>query len=1024
MFDILTMISNSGKLRRHLAVCSAAFLILLGSPCIVYISLAQYHAEVRTVDDGLPQNTVSAILQTRDGYLWLATNGGLARYDGVRFKTFEVANTQGMTSNRILSLCEDREGSLWIGTENQGLMRLKDGVFTSYPDAEDVKNRAVAGIIEARQGGLWMATATAIVRFKDGVFTSQTAGIGVPTKLVPWSRSMVEDQHGYLWIALYQGLLRLDGKAGILYTTRDGLPDNRVYAVCETRDGSLWAGTEQGLARLKDGVFTTYPGKDGVKNDYITCITEDHSGNLLVGTQTRGLMRLAGDTWTRFGAADGLSDQSIRCITKDREGNLWIGGTTGGVNRLKEKKLKSYSNAEGFPANSIVPITEDRAGNIWIGATCGGLIRFHDGRFDVYTTNDGLPNDCVWALCADRDGSLWIGTWGGGLTHVKDGGFTTFNSDNSGLSGQVVKAIWQDREGAVWVGTDAGLNRLKDGNFTVWRTGDGLINDRINFITGDSRGAIWVCTNAGLSRLKDGAFTSYTTESGLSNLSVRVIYEDPDGVLWMGTYGGGLNRFKDGRFTHYSTRDGLFEDTVSQILEDDRGNLWMSGNKGIAKVDRQELNDFAEGRIKTIHSTSYGVADGMANRECNGGGEPAGWETRDGKLWFPTVNGPIVVDPKTITANLLPPPVAIEEVFIDKTEIKARGEVEIKPGRGDLEVHYTGLSFVEPERIRFRYQLEGYDDAWVDAGSRRVAYYTNIPPGQYKFRVSARNDEGIWNEPGAVLTLYLRPHFYQTWWIYLLAGLSLVGLMVAIYKARLQKLSKTYAVQQAFSLQLIEAKEEFSRKLLASQEQERQRIAAELHDSLGQSLLIIKNRIALAQGDLEQRDKVEEQLGELSHSATAAIDECREIAYNLRPFQISRFGLSKTLYGIFMRINEVTDIQATADIDDIDQVLTDEAQINIYRVTQECVNNIIKHSRGAKARLEIKNSDGEITLLIEDNGQGFEREISMDDREVSGFGLVGIAERVRMLNGTLEIDSVAGRGTRLHIRLRTHVHVD
>jgi signal transduction histidine kinase len=688
------------------------------------------------------------------------------------------------------------------------------------------------------------------------------------------------------------------------------------------------------------------------------------------------------------------------------------------VNRLKEKKLKSYTETEGFPATSIVPITEDRAGDMWIGATCGGLIKFHDGRFTIYQMKDGLPNNCVWALYADRDGSLWIGTWGGGLTQFKDGRFTTYTPDNSGMSGRVVKAVWQDREGAIWIGTDAGLNRFKDGTFTVWRTRDGLINERINFITGDSQGAIWVCTNAGLSRFKDGAFTSYTTESGLSNVSVRVIHEDAEGALWMGTYGGGLNRFKDGKFVHYSTRDGLFEDTVSQILEDDHGYLWLSGNKGISRVSRKELNDFAEGRTHAITANSYGVADGMANRECNGGGEPAGWKTREGNLWFPTVKGPVVVEPGKVTTNLLPPPVAIEQVLIDKTTADPAGDVEIQPGKGDLEVHYTGLSFVDPEKVRFRYSLEGYDDGWVDAGTRRVAYYTNIPPGRYRFRVIASNNVGVWNEAGATFTFYLRPHFYQTWWFYALAILSLVGFAVLIYRGRMRKLRDTHAAQQAFSHRLIEAQEEFSRKLLASQEQERQRIAAELHDSLGQSLLIIKNRIALAQSDIDEKETVEEQLSELSNSTTSAIEEVREIAYNLRPFQISRFGLSKTLYGIFMRINEVTDINATAEIDDIDALLSDDAQINVYRIVQECVNNIIKHSHATEALLAVKHNDGEITLLIEDNGRGFvQQENSADNSKIGGFGLLGIAERVRMLNGSYEIDSGAGRGTSVRIKL-------
>jgi ligand-binding sensor domain-containing protein/signal transduction histidine kinase len=987
-----------------IVVCSSILATLpLGLFMISTTAQAQYHLDVKTVDDGLPQNTVSAILQTRDGYLWLATNGGLARYDGVSFKTFDVGNTPGMTSNRILSLCEDREGSLWIGTENQGLMRLKDGAFTSYPDVEEIKNRAVAGIIEAREGGLWMATATALVRLKDGVFTSYTGDYGLPARLVPWSRSMVEDQHGDLWVALTSGLLRVAKERSTLYTKTEGLPDNRVHAVCEDRDGSLWVGTERGLVRMRDGSFTTYTMKDGLTDDHITCITRDRAGNMWIGTQAGGLMERAGERWTTIRTADGLSDENIRCITEDREGNLWVGTTTGGLNRLREKKLKSYTQVNGFPAASIVPITQDRAGDIWLGATCGGLIRFHDGSFTIYEMKDGLPNNCVWALCADRDGSLWIGTWGGGLTHFKDGRFTTYDSDNSGLSGRVLKAIWQDSDGALWLGTDAGLNRFQDGKFRVWRASDGLINERINFITGDSQGAIWVCTNAGLSRFKDGAFTNYTTESGLSNASVRVIYEDAEGALWMGTYGGGLNRYRDGRFTHYGTRDGLFEDTVSQILEDQSGNLWMSGNKGISRVSRKELNEFADGRVKAITSISYGVADGMANRECNGGGQPAGWKTREGHMWFPTVKGPVVVDLGKITANRLLPLVAIEQASINTIPIDPRGNVEIPPGKGDLEFHYTGLSFSAPEKLRFKYQLEGYDDTWVNAGARRVAFYTNVPPGKYSFRVIASNDEGVWNESRAELSFYLRPRFYQTWLFYALAASSLAGVIVIVYKRRMRKLRKAHLAQQAFSRQLIE-----------TQEAERKRIATELHDSIGQSLAIIRNLALVGLSTPDDHSQALEQLDEVSTAASDALVEVKAVAHNLRPYQLDRLGLTKALDAMVKAVSDSSDIRFTTDITDLDSVLPKGAEINLYRIVQESLNNIIKHSAATEASVIVKKDARSIHIEIRDNGKGFVPG-SSNDSAAGGLGLVGIAERAKILGARCEIHSAPGKGTIISI---------
>ena len=402
----------------------------------------------------------------------------------------------------------------------------------------------------------------------------------------------------------------------------------------------------------------------------------------------------------------------------------------------------------------------------------------------------------------------------------------------------------------------------------------------------------------------------------------------------------------------------------------------------------------------------------MLNAECNGGRSPAGVKTRDGKLWFPTQDGVAVIVPEAVQINRQPPPVKIESFLLDRKSVAFDNEVQIQPDQENFEIQYTALSFINSENLRFRYKLEGLDEKWVEAGTRRTAYFSYVPPGSYTFRVIAANSDGIWNAEGAAIRIIVHPRFYRTWWFLSLAALLVSGLIFLIFKTRVRHVEKERKAQ-----------EEFSRRLLASQEQERQRIAAELHDSLGQSLLIIKNRIALAQSDIDERETVEEQLDELSQSAASAIEECREIAYNLRPYQISRFGLSKTLFGIFMRINEVTTIHATAEIDSIDELLTDEAQINIYRIVQECVNNIIKHSKATEAMLFIKSEADEITLLIQDNGRGFPVQKPVENpNEVKrgGFGLIGIAERVKMLGGNYTIDSTPENGTSIRIKLKAN----
>lgn len=552
---------------------------------------------------------------------------------------------------------------------------------------------------------------------------------------------------------------------------------------------------------------------------------------------------------------------------------------------------------------------------------------------------------------------------------------------------------------------------------------DGLASDDIKVIIEGSAGRLWIGSYGGLTSFKGGKFTAYTERDGLPSNSVRALYEDRDGVLWIGTYDGGLGRFKDGRFTRYTTREGLFNDGVFQILEDARENFWMSSNRGIHRVRKQELNDFAEGKLRSITSMAYGKSDGMLNAECNGGRWPAGIRARDGRLWFPTQDGAAVIDPETIQANPRPPPVLIESFLLDREPVAIDPQprsVRVTPDKENFEIVYTALSFINPEHLRFRYQLEGLDHDWTEAGTRRSVYYSHIPPGDYVFRVIAANSDGIWNTEGKSLKITVLAPFYRRWWFLTLAGLAVAGAGAAAVRLRFDQLRKARAAQ-----------ERFSRQLLDSQERERQRIAAELHDSLGQSLLIIKNRAFLALSGLEDPEVTKEQLDEISASAAHAIQEAREIAYNLRPYQLERFGLTNTLRGICSQAEQSSGIRFIAELDSIDGLFPKEAEINLYRIVQESVNNVIKHSRATEARLSIRRHEHGVSLRMQDNGRGFAladraaRNADANGRGASpgpppgGFGLIGMAERARILGGTYAIDSQPGRGTTIRLEINS-----
>jgi signal transduction histidine kinase len=632
-----------------------------------------------------------------------------------------------------------------------------------------------------------------------------------------------------------------------------------------------------------------------------------------------------------------------------------------GVNRMQAGKITAYTARDGLPAKTIYSISEDETGNLWFGGT-GGLSRLKEGRFVRWTAKDGLSSNLVSAVMADRAGNIWAGTYGAGLNLFRDGRFTAYTTRN-GLASDYVKNLYEDRAGNLWVGTkEGGISRVRDGRITTWINQDGRAR---NFIAS--------------------------------------FYEDRSGALWIGTIDDGLSRFKDGKFAQITVRDGLYDNMVFQILsdtDDDSGSLWMCCNRGVFRVSLKELNDFADGRIKSVTSFAYGVTDGMLSRECNAA-SPAGWRTRDGRLWFPTIKGIVAIDPRRLNAQ--PPQLAIEGVTVARAPVATDQAVQLGPGQGDLEIHYTGLSWSRPQQIRFKYQLIGLDQTWVEAGTRRTAYYSYLPPGSYTFKVIADNGEGVWSTAGKSLRVVVLPPFYRTWWFLTLAACGAVGAVQVGYKVRVRRLRQRQLAQESFA-----------RQLIASQENERKRIASELHDSLGQSLVIIRNWALLGAAQLGEQAPAREELDEITTTASRAISEVREIAYNLGPYHLDRLGLAGTIQDMVNRVAQASKIHFTTELEPVEGVLMRETEMNLYRIAQETINNLVKHSQASEARVTLSRESGKVRLTVADNGQGFDPHQTAGSGS-SGFGLPGIAERVRLLRGVWEVHSAPGQGTRIEI---------
>ncbi|HLG17835.1 MAG TPA: two-component regulator propeller domain-containing protein [Blastocatellia bacterium] len=748
-------------------------------------SVTQYLVNSWQGETGLPQISVLAIAQTNDGYIWSGTHEGLVRFDGVQFKVFNTGNTEAANDDDVGALLADPDGGLWVGTRN-GLVRLKGDEFTSYTTSEGLSSNVVRALCLGSDGSLWIGTwGGGLNRFKDGRFTAFTIAEGMPSNVVT---SVCESKDGGLWIATSSGLCHFKDGDLRVYTTKDGLSANTLRVVCEDRDGSLWVGTDDaGLNRFKDGRFTTYTTRNGLSNDHVAALFQDREGSLWIATQG-GISLLREGDFSTLGLKNGLVNELVTSFCEDREGSVWVGSRGGGLSRLRRGKFTVYTTQDGLTDDRTGCIYQDREGAIWIGTYHRGLSIFKDGRFTTYTHDNGLFGTQVYTIHEDRRGNVWIGT-DDRLNCFSKGKFIYYGTED-GLSHNVVQAISESADGTLWFGTyGGGLTRYKDGRFTKIGKEEGLPNDFTMTLFEDRAGSLWIGTEGGgLSRLKDGRLTTYTTKDGLSSDIVSFVHEDNDGVLWIGTQGGGLNRFKNGVFSPIESYNGLFNNTIHAIIESG-GDFWISCNQGIYRVSRKQLNDFADGRISSVSTIVYGTADGMRAAECNSSDPPA-CLSRDGKLWFPTIKGAVVIDPFNVPENPLPPPVVIEQMVLDNKTVSLRGNVELPAGGVRLDLHYAGLSYIAPEKVRFKYLLEGYDKDWVDAGTNRVASYTSVPPGRYAFRVTACNNDGVWNETGQSLSFYIAPYFFQTNWFWALCAMAVVAAGFGAHRLRVRQLTE------------------------------------------------------------------------------------------------------------------------------------------------------------------------------------------------------------------------------------------
>ncbi|MBX7221844.1 MAG: response regulator [Blastocatellia bacterium] len=721
-------------------------------------AITQYNHNIW--QDGLPHNSVTSIAQTRDGYLWFGTYEGLVRFNGVEFTVFDKNNTPTFAKNGILALQTTSDGALWIGTNGGGVLRYKDYQFTHFGKADGIANDYILTMFEDSRRTLWIGTDSGgLCAFQNQHFQVYGVAEGLTDTTV---RSINEAPNGDVWIGTASaGLFRFRNGTLTPFMLRTGQSNDTILSMGRDASGAIWVGTGSGSIYQINHDTIELVGH--AFQDPILALYRTREGGMWIGSAAEGLSRIFNGRLSTYGIREGLSNNVVRAIFEDREGSLWV-GTDGGINRFKEGKFLNFTIQEGLAGNDARPIFQDRSGAIWIGTIGGGLSCYQDGKFTTYTTKDGLSRNIVRALCQDAAGALWIGTDGGGLCRFQDGKFTTYSTQD-GLPHHTIRAVTPSQDGGLWVGTYGhGLCYFKDGKFTTYTTKDGLARNVIFGLFEDRRGTLWVSTfGGGVTWYKDGTWSVLSTKQGMANDQVWAFYEDQaEDAMWMGT-NGGLALYRNGRVTSFTGKQGLVDEGIFQVLEDGKGFLWCSTGKGIFRVNKKVLLDIANHVTeKPAVMVQYNKADGLSGNQCSGACFPAGWKAADGRLWIPTNAGVTVIDPNNIQVNLQPPPVKIERVTVDGEPVVLTGPIEIPPGRDKIEFFFAGLTFLAPEKVRFRYKLEGYDRDWLDAGTSRSVRYTNLPPHSYRFRVIACNNDGIWNEQGDQIQFSLRPYLYQT----------------------------------------------------------------------------------------------------------------------------------------------------------------------------------------------------------------------------------------------------------------------
>jgi signal transduction histidine kinase/ligand-binding sensor domain-containing protein len=976
--------------------------------CLASASFAattpNYITRVWTTDDGLPGSSVMTVIQSHDGYLWLGTFNGLARFDGVRFTIFDGSNTPEMQRSHMTCLFEDPKGTIWIGHQTGELTAYQDGKFHAVPVKAKWHGARIYEIGADLAGDVWLLNGDGeLARVKDWLVVPSPSGKS------PGRLAMVRKLTGGFWIQRDNEVWELEGDQ-LRPVHFDEPPINRyIQGIGTSRDGGLWVMTESRMRKWKDGRWTEDLGPAQWGWGIVHTVLERKDGSLAAATSDHGLYLIfPGQGSLQFCRTNGFPDDWITSsLCEDHEGNLWVGTGNSGLAMLRPGNITTLNPPDHWQGRAVLSVTAGPDGALWIGTEGASLYRFHNGSWTNLGDNVGLNHHYVWSVVLDAQGRTWAGTWGGSLFWGNESRFELLPELKDFHA--PIPALLALPNGDLLLGTGIGLMRYEAGKITWLAREPEFAFPDVRTMIESPDGTLWFgMFGGGLGRLQQGTLRQFRRSDGLSSDFVQCLHLESDGTLWIGTFNG-LNRLKDGRFVAVTKKQGLSDDIICAIEDDGRGYFWLSSHGGIMRVSQTELNRCADGQVKQLHCLTYGRSDGLPTLECSGGFQPTACRTEDGRLWFPTSKGLVAVDPDNVRTNTLVPPVMIERLLVDD-QVVSEGTApkpppRIAPGWHRFEFQFTCLSFAAPELVRFRYKLDGVETKWVETQSSRKAYYTHLPPGNYRFRVLACNNDGVWNEQGATLAFTVEPAFWQTWWFRTsgVAMIALAGGGIVWLDARRRMRRKVERLQRQQAV-----------------ERERIRIARDIHDDLGAGL----TRVSLLSESMSAEEVSPPRAAEVLSSIFLATREMTqamdEIVWAVNPQHDTLDSLATYLGKYAQDFLEGTGLRCRLEmsVQLPNWRLEAEVRHNLFLAFKESLNNALRHAGATEVRISLTTNIHAFTIVVEDNGRGFTQDPTQNAPSIprpstSRNGLANMHHRLQQIGGQCEIQSAIGKGTRV-----------